>query len=304
MRDSWLRLVDSILRPARPHLERCLQERERHLTARRQFSEERSRAIADCERRIESARADVFAANNGVIGWRMGALEREWRLLSRPDPDAGLMDLWARIAPARWIDRKRWRDSDAADRLGAAVHLAADPAGVEAAESAVRSLHVALLPWGAPIGSRARWRSFGGDSDPITELLPLPLRAAREAVSRSDAEPVILERARRLDDEVREATLARFPDRPMLARGLGHAAFVDFLFRAARFTDGHRPNPVESLRELWATGYVLTTFDTFGATLEIAAQRDRSDSYHRMGESQPSVPNHGAGTSTSLAATV
>lgn len=267
MRDSWLTLVDCVLRPRRPDLERCLRERERHLASRHLVAEERARAIAACERRIEAARAAVFAANDGIVTERMTALEREWRMLSRRDPDAGLMDLWARIAPASWIDRKPWRGSDAVAQLDSAIALAADVGGVEAAEAAIGSLRVALQAWGIEIGSRLRWRASEHDSDCITELLAEPLRAAREAVSTSDANPVVLERARDLERAVHEAARARFPERPMLARGLAHAAFVDFMWRAAGL--GDRPNPVASLRELWQTGYVLSTVDASGVTVEI-----------------------------------
>jgi hypothetical protein len=158
VRDSWLKLVDSVLRPARPHLARCLLERERHLAARRLFAEERAGAITKCEARIESERAQVLAANDGVIRSRMTDLEREWRTLSRSDPEDGLMDLWARIAPVSWIDRKPWRDCAPAERLDVAIALAADVDGVEVAESAVGSLRVALAAWGTSMGSPARVR--------------------------------------------------------------------------------------------------------------------------------------------------
>ena len=85
MRDSWLGLVDAMFCPERPHLERCLRERDHHLAARRLVDEERARAIARCEARIEEARADVFAANDGVVTARMTDLEREWRMLARGD---------------------------------------------------------------------------------------------------------------------------------------------------------------------------------------------------------------------------
>src|SRR3954471_5892940 len=95
MRDSWLDLVDRLLRPARPDLARCLRERARHLAARRLLAEERARMLAAYENAIEQERAAVFAANDGVISSRMTALERAWRATSRPDPEGGLMDLWA-----------------------------------------------------------------------------------------------------------------------------------------------------------------------------------------------------------------
>src|SRR5258708_7083616 len=102
MRDPWLEILDCVLRPARPHLARCLEERDRHVAVRRQLADERLHAIAKCEQRINDVRADIFAKSDGIVGRRMTDLEREWRLLSRPDPDAGLMDLWARSAPASW----------------------------------------------------------------------------------------------------------------------------------------------------------------------------------------------------------
>src|SRR4051794_21316085 len=111
MSASWLDLPAFLLRPERPDLSRCLSAREEHLESRGLAAEARRSAITACERRIESARADVFAADNGVVGARMTELEREWRRLSKVDPEAGLMELWARIAPPSWIDRKRWRDS-------------------------------------------------------------------------------------------------------------------------------------------------------------------------------------------------
>lgn len=267
MRDSWLELVDSVLRPARPHLERCLRERERHLAARRLIVEERTRAIARCVANIESARAVVFEAQDGVVTSRMTDLEREWRRLSRPDPDAGLMDLWARVAPPSWIDRKRWRDSEPAAQLDAAIALAADVEGVEAAESAIDSLGVALAAWRTPIGSRIRWRAFERDSEHIAPLLAEPLRAAREALSGRGAESVVLARAQHLERAVHEAALVRFPDRALLAHELAHAAFVDCVWRAAPLTAN--PNPVTSLRELWKAGYVLSAIDASSVTVEI-----------------------------------
>ncbi len=267
MRDSWLKLVGSVLRPARPHLERCLREHERHLVARRLFAEERRRAIADCEARIESARAVVLAENDGIVTSRMTDLEREWRTISRSDPDGGLMDLWAQIAPFSWIDRKRWRDSDPDARLDAAIALAADVEGVETAESAIDALRVALAAWGTPIGSRIRWRSFEHDSECTAELLAEPLRAAREVLSASGVRSVALERAQHLARDVQEAALLRFPERPLLARGLAHAAFVDCAWCSAPLAA--RPNPVKALREIWSAGYVLSAIDRSGVTVEL-----------------------------------
>ncbi len=267
MQNSWFELIDCVLRPTRPHLELCLRERELHQSARRPVAEARARAIANCVSRIEAARAAVFAADDGVIPSRMTELEREWRRVSRSDPDDGLMDLWARIAPISWIDRKRWRDSDAPAKLDVAIALAADAPGVEAAESAVGSLRAALAAWGTPLGSAIRWRSFDADTDCVTELLAAPMRAARESIASWDAAPIIVERARQLEANVYEAARVRFPERPLLARALAHAASVDRLLRAAAIDE--RPNPVTPLRELWKTGYTLAAIDPSGVTLEL-----------------------------------
>jgi hypothetical protein len=255
MRDSWLKLVDGVLRPARARRERCLVERERHLEARRVFAERRAQTIARCEARIEAARAEVFAANDGVVTARMTQLEREWRRLSRSDPDAGLMDLWASVAPRSWIDQKRWREFDRATQVDGAIALAADADGVDAAEAAARGLRSALAAWGTNVGARVRWRWLADDFEGTTDLLAAPLRAAGE-VRRS-----VLDRARHLEREVHEAALARFPERVVLARALAHAAYVDGIYRAAS------ANPVTPLRALWTTGYVLSAVDSSGVTL-------------------------------------
>ena len=260
MRGSWQKVVDSLLRPARPELARCLAERESHRAARRPIADERARAMRDCERRIELARAAVFAANDGVISAGMTDLEREWRKLSRPDLDGSVMDLWARVAPPAWIDRKRFRDSDAEDRFDAAIALAADVDGVLVAESAIEALRVVLAAWGTPIGARIIFRMSGHDSEHNRALLEAPLRVAREAAAHDDL-------ARRFEREVHDATLARFPERPLLARDVAHAAFVDCLFHAAEL--GERPHPVVPLIDLWMTGYVISSVDAAGVTLEV-----------------------------------
>ncbi len=268
MRDSWVDLVGTVLRPSRPQLERCVRRRDDHLAARRLVAEERARAIARCERRIESARSAVFAANDGVITLRMTELEREWRMLSRRDPDGAVMELWAQISPVSWIDRKRWRDVEPAGWVDVATALAADVEGVEAAESAVGALRAAMAEWGMPIGPRIRWRSFERDASVVPELLAEPLREARAVVSASDAAPVIFERAQTLSRAVEDAARERFPERPELERALGHAARVDYVVRAASLAAS---NPVTALCALWTTGYGLAAIDASGVTLEIPA---------------------------------
>jgi hypothetical protein len=267
MQNSWFELVDRLLRPARPHLADCFREGELHQSARRGVAEQRARAIANCVSGIEAARAAVFAADDGVISSRMTELEREWRRVSRSDPDDGLMDLWARITPISWIDRKRWRHSDAPAKLDAAIALAAGAPSVEAAECAVGSLRAALAAWGTPLASAIRWRPFDTDTDCVTELLAAPLRAARESIATWDAAPIIIERVQQLEAAVYEATLVRFPERPLLAQSLAHAAGVDRLLGAAALSE--RPNPVTPLRELWQAGYTLAAIDVSGVTLEL-----------------------------------
>src|SRR5450432_1499541 len=131
MGDTWTEILDRVRRPARPHLELCMRERERHSAARQRLAEERARQIARCVQSINALRNAAFASNDGVVTRRMTELEREWRRLTREDPDAGLMDLWARIAPPAWVDRKKWRDSAPAARLDAAIALAADAENVD-----------------------------------------------------------------------------------------------------------------------------------------------------------------------------
>lgn len=252
MGEAWLEVVDRLLRPARPRLAQCLEERERHRARRARVDAERRQAIADCERRIGDARARVFAANDGIVGGTMTALEREWRLLSRRDPDAGLMDLWAAIAPEAWIDRKRWRDSAPAAQLDAAIALASDPEGVDAAESAVRALAKALAPFGVRIGASIRFRVGTEDADAVSALLDAPLRASPAAVTA---------RARRLEEDVLAATRGRFPDRPLLGRGVARAAFVDAVMG--------RASPLAPLAALWRTGYAPAAIDAEQVVLEV-----------------------------------
>lgn len=203
-----------------------------------------------CEAAIESLRAAVFAAKDGAVPLRMTDLEREWRRLSRPDPEGGLMDLWAGIAPPSWIDRKRWRDSEPGARLDAALALAADVEGVEAAEAAVAALRASLASHGTRIGARIRWRAFAEEADVTSALLPRPAVA-----------PSVLARAERLEQEVHAALLARHPARPLLARSIAHAAFVD---GAAPRTDA-----TTALRALWSAGYHLSAIGEAGVTLEL-----------------------------------
>ncbi len=265
MRDSWLELVDGVLRPKRARFAQCLSAAEELRATGQLVSEDRTRALFACQARIEQARAAVFAADDGVVPARMTDLEREWRTLRRCDPDRGLMDLWARIAPRSWVDRKRWRDSAPNARLDAAIALAADVDGVEAAEAAVAALRSALAPWGTALSPVVRWRAFETDTDCVTELLEQPLHAVRVALSERSTR--LVEHAAHIESTVRAAASVRFPDRPLLAQSLAHAASVDYSLHASTLLG--RPNPVTPLRELWKTGYTLFAIEPSGITLEI-----------------------------------
>ncbi len=270
MRDAWLELVGCVLRPARPALARCQLERERHRERQHVVDERRAQAIARCVAAIEAARADVFAANDGVVTSRMTELEREWRRLSRADRDGELMDLWTRMVPSSWLDRKRWRDSPSAAQLDAAIALASDVEGVERAEAAVAQLREALHPYGVVLPSRVRWVLLAPDFEDCAKILERPLRAVLDVLSPSGPHaPAVLERARSLEHEILEAARTRFPDRPLLTAAIAHAALVDHLWRVASPAD--RTNPVAPLRELWTTGYVLSNVDDFAVTLSVPA---------------------------------
>jgi hypothetical protein len=236
MGDVWLELTEVLLRPARPALARCMAERERHLAERKRRGEERTRAISDCERRIELARAAVFAASDGVVGATMTDLEREWRSLAKVDPDAGVMDLWGRIAKPEWHDRKLWRDGPAVERVDLAVALASDASGVEAAEKAVAALRVAHAKEGVDIGARISWRLFDHDRALFVTTFREPPPRIRE--------------------DVRQAVLARFPDRPLLARDVGYLAT-------------QKGAVVDAVRAIWRTGYGIQALEAGGSTLEI-----------------------------------
>jgi len=275
MADTWSEILDAVLRPARPALAACLRAREEHLVVRKAVVDARANAVAACVRAIESARAAVFASDDGVVTRRMTELEREWRRLSRPDPDGGLMDLWARIAPRSWLDRKPWRDSAPEDRLDVAVALAADSENAEVAEAAIERLRVALAANGAVLGPRVRWCAGAvegaGGGELVATLLAAPLAVARLACAER---PVperawILEGAERIQRAVHDDALARFPARPGLARDLAHAAYVDHLWHASGCDAA--TNPVTALRALWKTGYVLSAEDAESVTVEVPA---------------------------------
>lgn len=259
MRNSWTKLVDAVLSPERANLDVCLQARAEHIDARRSVAEGRARAILRCTAEIEDARRDVFAANDGVVTAKMTELEHKWRRLSRVDVDGGLQDLWARIAPPSWLDRKRWRDSAPCARLDAAIALASDVQGVESAEAAVRELGTALRALGTTIPGRVAWQPWSDESDYIVPLLEKPLQAAVDRLSRFPERDRILERARKDERDVHQAAANRFSDPFKLGQGLGHAAFIDFLWHAAELQPTR--NPMLPLYDLWRSGYAIVAVE-------------------------------------------
>lgn len=272
MRETdWRVTVDRVLRPSRHELARCERAAEEHLLGRKAAAEQRSRRLAACEARIERARAAVFAEGDGVVSGLMTALEREWRALAKTDPEAGLMDLWAKIAPPAWLDQKRWRDSAPAARVDAGVALAADPVGVEAAEAAVDALRTALAPWGVVLGARTTWRATEPASV-VADLLAAPLAAATEALTRrADVRSiVVVARAEARGEQVRALVDAHVAAHPALephagiARELAHAAFVQEIWKAAKLDAA---DPIAPLVALWQTGYALVRADAAGVVL-------------------------------------
>jgi hypothetical protein len=216
---------------------------------------------------IEAARAAVFAAGDGVVTSRMTALEREWRRLSRGDRDGEMMELWARIAPRSWLDRKLWRHSAPESHVDAAVALASDVEGVERAEAAVGALREALATSGTAIPARVVWTWTARDFEQTGALLARPLHAALTALASRDYASVALEHARALEHDVHEVALSRVPERVHLARALAHAAYVDYVWRAASLDP--KTNPVTPLCDLWRTGYVLADIDERAVTIAI-----------------------------------
>lgn len=268
VRDSWSSLVGlvglmeqrrSLLRPSRPRLDACLRAREAHVESRRVLGQRRARIIAECEARIVAAREEIFAAHDGVVTSRMTDLEREWRLLSRQDPDNGLMDLWASVVPTTWLDRKRWRDSDRAAQLDMAIALASDTDGVDEAERAIDVLRASLATTGTLVGRRTKWRPDGVDYPDTVALLSNSVAVAREALAKREGERVVVARGQERAEEISRAVLAHHPERRVLAHAVGYAAFVDHLWDAARLPG--KGNPAMALHALWKTGYVLQSVD-------------------------------------------
>jgi hypothetical protein len=284
MNASWNELLSAVLRPARPRLARCRLIAGEHARAERRVADERARALADCTQRIEAARASIFAAGDGVVTRRMTELEREWRTLSRaePDHDRSARALWAKVAPPGWADRPRWTGADASAGLESIVALASDPDGIERAEACASRLRSALAPWSDSIGTAITWRITGELrlGARVERCFERPRRAASSALDALHGAGARLERAERLRRDVRSAARdERLPD--AMGDEIAEAALVDFLWNACvaeglSVPEGH-PNakraferferPIAPLLDLWRTGYVLSSIDAGGVTL-------------------------------------
>lgn len=252
-RDRWFEVVDALFQPRRPDLARCIAERDAHVARRQAFAEARTKEIQENIARIERARAAVFEAKDGVVPAEMTRLEREWKALSRRDPDEALMDLWARLVPRAWHDKKVWRDGKGV-RIDVAVGVAADLEGVERAEAAATAFAQACTAWGTPIGTDVRFAAFAEDARPVTKLL-VPLLSVDREMAR---------RVRALERALQEKVRLRFPHRAGLARDIAIAAAFDTATASDR-----RPNPARALRDLWRTGYGLVAADPTSVTVEI-----------------------------------
>jgi hypothetical protein len=261
---SWLAAADHVLRPARPALASCCEAADRHARARRPITEARAQAVADCVSRIEAARADIFAAKDGVVTARMTELEAEWRRLARrADHDGDAMELWARIAPRAWRDQKKWRVGEPERYADAAIALASDPLGVGAAEAAIDALRRACSAFSLP--RRTRWCFDDGTDFDVRTLFEAPLRSATERLASQDGGHFALARAEQQKTRVYEAARERLRERHALAGAIAHAAFVDAVWTAAM----RSPSPALPLRALWSSGYTIAWIDDRVVTLAI-----------------------------------
>lgn len=285
MPPSWHELIGAVFRPERPRLSQCRARAQAYAARESRSSERRNVELADCRRRIEAARATVFAADDGIVGARMTELEREWITLARADRGARtrILEVWNEIAPPHWRGRLRWDITDDLARdLEAAVTLASDPSGVERAEDCALRFAAALSAWQPPLGSRLTWSVA---PVPLVEtraevLLAAPLVAIQSVVAASYGGPAILARAFDVERDVLALTSAApaLRDSEPLAADIAFAARVHFLWQVC-LVDGREvggrsvtrlDNPVDALRDLWSTGYALGSADCHNLTLVAA----------------------------------
>ena len=257
---NWDHIVAGVLRPARPELARCLRAVEEYSAARADHANNRMRALADIESRIQGARDRVFAVGTGVVTSEMTALEREWREASRDTRDSrDLERLWQRIAPERWLAQPERLPTT----LDAVAALAADPDGVDEAELAARALGTALARWDVPVGGRTEWcvareLTFAVRSE---VLFAAPVAAAGEVVEHADVQA-----AHRQSREIRQrlGALGVQTRNSSVGRELGFLAFASTLWAAAALRDpklAELPNPIAPALRIWRLGYALTGAD-------------------------------------------
>lgn len=265
--DEWDRILDGVLRPARPERARCLRALDEYQAARDDHMTTRSRALAEIEARIGDARERALAADDGVVTSEMTRLERAWREASRATPSTrDLERLWARVAPARWLDAPR----RVAGPAEAVVALCSDPDGVETAEGAVASLRGALRGFQVEIGPRIEWwvateltfavRAEALLAGPAAALARVATHAATQHAHRRRRE--VRERLRVPAVSTRNSSIAR---------ELGFLAFASALWAdAAPRLPGDlaaTTDPFGPALAIWGLGYVLTGADASGVVL-------------------------------------
>lgn len=264
MEDVWISAARRLSRPARLDLPRCLRARAEHVERLRARERERASARSACEAEIERERARVFGADDGVVSSRMTELERAWRRLSRTDPEAGLMDLWAEVVPRTWVDRKRWRESPPSAWVDAAVALASDVPGVEAAEGAARRLSAALSAWGVALGPPRFRLAPIHDVAIVERLLREPLKRSLDGLLRGGVARRVVERAHLRERAVCDAARAALCPGSPLAAEVAHGAFVADVLRAARLD---LADPTAPLADLLRTGYAISSADASALVL-------------------------------------
>lgn len=287
MESSFHDLARTLLRPTPTRLEHCWAIAAAQQARRRKGTEERTRRLAECERRIEAARARVFAAADGVVREEMTSLEREWRTLAqglRLDPSDVAM-LWRAVAPRGSSAALPLRDGTDGERgWDAVIALASDPDGVAKAESSARLLTEALSGWGVTAARRVEWVvSLALPTRSIAEaLFDAPTRASQAAlVATYGGDAIVLRAARHREELFARLTVASRGAGQELVSDVAQASFTQHLWNACVVErrvvpDGHPnagrsfhdlPHPTTALVELWRTGYVLLSVGTEVVTL-------------------------------------
>lgn len=258
---DWDRIVNGVLRPARPRLDRCVEAHRAYLAAVADRTHGHARTLADIENRLSRARERVFAEGSGKVPAEITAIEREWLAAARnPAPARELETLWRQVAPERWLDGARPMPEGAE----AVVTLASDPDGVEAAERAAHDLREALVPWGVTLGTGVHWvvsreLTFALRAE---ELFAAPLAACAEAPHE------IVQAGHRLRRDLRDRLGAQtVPTRnSSIARELGLLAFGASVWETRK-----EPSPFAPALAIYTLGYAISAADSTGVTLTAIA---------------------------------